>query len=259
MSGLLNYEIISNSDSKEWVVFIHGAGGSTKTWSFQTRDFSKYYNLLLIDLRDHGGSKNMNPNQKHYSFDLISRDIKNVMDNLGIDKAHFMTLSFGSVIIQDFAIRYESLVDKIVMAGGIFKGTWAIRAFVLLARFMNLFLSYPSMYRLFSYALMPKASHQVGRRLYQRQARKLTNEEYLKWIGLYGEFFKLLRSFFRQVLEKPTLVIMGNEDYVFLKGAKQFLKHQPMASMVNMIGVGHICNIEQPGTFNRKALAFLQS
>ena len=50
---MLKYEIIDNQ-AEEWVVFIHGLGGSTKTWKKQIDAFSKNYNLLLLDLPGHG-------------------------------------------------------------------------------------------------------------------------------------------------------------------------------------------------------------
>ena len=46
---MLKYQAIDNQ-KEEWVVFIHGMGGSTKTWARQIEAFSKSYNLLLLDL-----------------------------------------------------------------------------------------------------------------------------------------------------------------------------------------------------------------
>ena len=40
-----------------WVVFIHGAGGSSTIWFKQINAYRKEYNVLLIDLRGHGRTK----------------------------------------------------------------------------------------------------------------------------------------------------------------------------------------------------------
>ena len=50
---MLKYELINNQKD-EWVVFVHGIGGSTRTWNKQINDFSNHYNLLLLDLPGHG-------------------------------------------------------------------------------------------------------------------------------------------------------------------------------------------------------------
>jgi pimeloyl-ACP methyl ester carboxylesterase len=255
---LLHHQIYHQSEAHPWVVFLHGAGGSMETWKYQQQAFQPHFNLLLLDLRDHGQSKEIQPVYERYTFDMISEDIMAVMRKAGIQKAFFMTLSFGSVLLQDLSIRYPGLIKKAVIAGGIFKGNFMIKAYVHLARIFNLFLSYPQMYRLFSYLLMPKENHQLSRRVYQRQARKLSSQAYLKWIGLYAQFFKLLNRFCHHPLNFETLVVMGADDYVFLKAARVFVSQQPHAQLQVMPDAGHICSIDQPEIFNRFALQFLR-
>lgn len=254
---LLHYEIYLSGDSRPWVVFIHGAGGSIRTWSYQKEAFKKHFNVLLLDLRDHGLSKNVDPSHETYTFDIISTDIKKVLDKVTITKAHFVTLSFGSVLIQDFSMRYPDVVDKIVIAGGIFKGTFLIKSFVNFARVLNVVLSYPTMYSLFSYLLMPYRRNQKARRIYQLQARKITPEEYMKWVSLYQEFFRLLKQFYNHKQNKDTLVIMGDEDFMFLQSARIYINKQPMAKLRVIQKSGHICNIDTVKEFNHKALDFL--
>jgi pimeloyl-ACP methyl ester carboxylesterase len=48
---------IFHENSKEWVVFVHGAGGSSAVWHKQVKPFSEKFNVLLVDLRGHGQSK----------------------------------------------------------------------------------------------------------------------------------------------------------------------------------------------------------
>lgn len=254
---MLTYEQHLNPGRDEWAVFIHGAGGNGKTWSYQVEQFKPYFNLLLIDLRDHGESKNIQPAYEKYRFEIISLDIKKVLDHLRIESAHFITLSFGSVLLQHFTMQYPGMVKKVILAGAIFRGNALIKSFVYLARMMNKILSYPAMYSLFSYLLMPRSRNQKARRLYQMQARRLTQGEYLKWVGLYQEFFKLLNDFFKQKLTWPTLIIMGSDDFIFLRSAKAFSNGQSHARLEVIPGTGHICNIENPDRFNSLALEFL--
>ncbi|SMG12216.1 Pimeloyl-ACP methyl ester carboxylesterase [Marivirga sericea] len=247
-----------NNSAKEWVIFIHGAGGSTATWKYQIDAFKDSYNLLLLDLRDHGNSKNIEPAAKDYDFDLITSDIKQVLDQYKIDKAHFITLSFGSVIMQDISIKYPQLVASAVFAGGIFKANYLIKIFVQLARFFNYFLPYKWMYSIFSYLLMPFGKHQQSRRVYKKQARKLTSAEYMRWVGLYKEFFRLLNRFYNQNINFPALAVMGDSDFIFLKSAKSFTEKHKSVSFTEIRNAGHICNIDQAESFNEVALFFAQ-
>ena len=254
---MLHYETYFKSDEHPWVVFLHGAGGSIHTWKYQIADFREHFNLLLLDLRDHGDSKNLRPDYPKYRFQLISEDIYGVLKAAEITKAHFVTLSFGSVLMQDFATRYPSYVQSVVFSGAIFKGNLFIRAFVHLARFFNLWLPYEKMYSIFSYLLMPRKRNQLARRIYQRQAAKLTPAEYMKWVGLYREFFRLLRLFYRSRLPFSSLVVMGSDDFVFLKAARSFCRRQPLTKLIELDGAGHICNIDRWEEFNKQTIAFL--
>lgn len=239
------------------MVFLHGAGGNLATWKHQIAVFKPYFNLLLLDLRDHGQSKELVPDFPAYTFQIIRADIRAVLDQVGIQKAHFVTLSFGSVLVQDFQSHYPDRVDRIVMAGGIFDCNAFSKACVHLARFFNVFLPYKVMYRLFSYLLMPFRRNQLARKIYEKQAEKITPEAYLKWVALYGEFFYLLKHFRLLHLPIPVLVVMGQDDYVFLSSARRFAKSQPKSTLVVLPKVGHICTIESPDAFNSLALRFL--
>ena len=74
---MINYNIYKNNCSKEWVTFVHGAGGSSSIWFKQIRDFKKHFNVLLLDLRGHGKSnyKITNTFKKKYTFSSIANDI----------------------------------------------------------------------------------------------------------------------------------------------------------------------------------------
>jgi pimeloyl-ACP methyl ester carboxylesterase len=195
---------------------------------------------------------------EHYDFDLVTNDIMEVLQEQKIAKAHFVTLSFGSVIMQDLSIKYPGLVQSAIFAGGIFKANILIKLFVQLARFFNLFLPYKWMYSVFSYLLMPFKSHQKSRQIYKKQAQKLSSNEYMKWVGLYHEFFRLLHRFYNQNITFPAMALMGKEDYIFLKSAKAFAHKHKTVQLHELSEAGHICNIDQPTLFNDLALNFIR-
>jgi pimeloyl-ACP methyl ester carboxylesterase len=89
---MLYYRTYMHQKSKEWVVFIHGAGGSSSIWFKQIREFKAVHNLLLIDLRGHGKSVNsfLNLWKEEYTFEAVTQDIIEVLDHLKTPPAHII-------------------------------------------------------------------------------------------------------------------------------------------------------------------------
>ena len=257
---MLYHETYRLGPDHPWLVFIHGAGGSLVTWKHQVRDLRPFFNLLLIDLRDHGQSKNIDPAYDAYDFDIVAADILRVLEHLGIERAHFMSLSLGSIILQKLNEKRPDLIQSMIMAGGVFKADWRISFFAHTGKFLSYFVPFRWIYDLFSLIVLPRKNHQPSRRLFRLQSQKLSPREFLKWLGLYRDFFKVVRRFYKARLQKASLIIMGGQDHVFLNAAKRFTQAQAhQAQLVVIEGCGHICNLEQAKRFNEEVLRFLQS
>ena len=255
---LLYHETYTHEQDKPWVIFIHGAGGAIETWKYQVEDFKPLFNLLLLDLRDHGRSKNLTPEYSSYNFDVVTEDILRVVDHYGIEKAHFVSLSLGSVILQRIDVLRPQLIDRMVMAGGIFKATFKMHFFVHSAKMLNYMLPYRKLYNIFSFIVLPRDNHRFSRMVFQRQFQRLTRQEYLKWVGLYRHFFRALRQYFHRPVDKLSLVVMGDQDHVFFKAAEKFDRVQKNVTLQVIENCGHIVNIEQWKAFNEMAVAFLE-
>ena len=257
---LLHHEVVASREQPDapWLVFIHGAGGSIRTWKFQVEAFAPHYRLLLIDLRDHGFSKDILPEYEAYDFDIVAEDILRVVDHLGIEQAHFVSLSIGSVILQKLDIERPALIDRMVMAGAIFDGSKLMHMFVQSAKLLNWVLPYRAIYWIFSFIVLPRPNHRLSRYIFRRQSKRLTQGEYLKWVELYKPFFKLIRQYVNRPVSKKGLVVMGDQDHIFFRAAERFARIQENMRLSVIENCGHVCSIEAPELFNELVLKFLQ-
>ena len=114
---MINYSVYKNNSSKEWVTFVHGAGGSSSIWFRQIKEFKKYFNVILLDLRGHGKSKNFFKNvfEKKYTFKSISNDIVEVLNKEKIKSSHFVGISLGTILIRQLAENYPKMVKLFVL------------------------------------------------------------------------------------------------------------------------------------------------
>lgn len=258
VKNLLHYTTHLIGDSAEWMIFIHGAGGSSLTWKYQVEAFAPHFNLLLIDLRDHGYSKDLEPSYRTYNFDIIADDLLRTIDAIGVKKAHFIALSLGSIILQKLNDRRAEMMRTMIMAGGVFKADWRISSFAHSGKFLSYFVPFRWIYDGFILIVMPRKNHAFSRKQYRKQSLKLTPSEFLKWLGLYKDFFSVVGKFYQKVLKTPSLLVNGSQDHVFLDAAKRYTaKHAPLAELVIMEGRGHLCNLEDRKSFNRIVLNWL--
>jgi len=102
--------------SDQWVVFVHGAGGSSSIWHKQLKDFCERHNVLVLDLRGHGKSQKVNTDTKNYSFELIASDVIALLEQKGIQQAHFVGVSLGSIVIKSLRAQRPDLVKSMIFA-----------------------------------------------------------------------------------------------------------------------------------------------
>lgn len=255
---LLYFELHRIEADAPWMVFIHGAGGSTRTWKKQVTFFKGKFNLLLIDLRDHGESKGLAENFAGFGFDVVASDVLHVMDSLNIREAHFIGVSMGSLIIRHLEQMAPRRVSSIVLAGGIFKMSRKLKVLVAAARLLTGILPFQTLYRIFALILLPKNNHVASRRVFIRESQKLRKKEVKKWLGLLKKLNTTLREMFNHRIKAPCLVVMGAEDHVFLKPAREYVERYGNVFLETIEKCGHVCNIESPAEFNRRCLRFIQ-
>src|SRR6056297_1337519 len=249
---MLYYKKYNSSEDKDWVVFIHGAGGSSSIWFSQLRDFKKHFNVLLIDLRGHGKSKDLLQKyyEEDYSFEFISQDVIDVLDHLEIDKAHFIGVSLGTIIIRTLGEIAPDRVKSAVLCGAITRLNIRSRILVFLGHTFKRFIPYMWLYKFFAWIIMPKKRHAKSRNLFIREAKKLYQKEFLRWFKLTNEVNPLLRYFKEKEVKSPILYVMGSEDHMFLPPVKQIVEKHKNSSLKVIKNCGHVCNVERPGTFN---------
>lgn len=257
---MLYHKPFINRNSSEWVVFVHGAGGSSAIWYKQLRDFKDHFNVLLVDLRGHGKSKGtgiMDAFDKNYTFKKVSYDIIEVLDHLKIEKAHFIGISLGTIIIRTLGEIAPQRVSSMIMGGAITRLTLRHNCFVWLGNVFKYIVPYIWLYSFLAWVIMPRKRHNESRNLFIREAKKLYQKEFIKWFKLTDEVNPLLKFFREKELKLPILYIMGSEDYMFLNPVQQMVKIHKNSILDIIENCGHVVNIEKPEVFNQKAIKFI--
>ena len=258
---LISYTIYKNESSSEWVTFVHGAGGSSSVWFKQIRDFQKHFNVLLLDLRGHGDSKEQLKSafKQQYTFKAIAEDIVEVINHLKIESSHFVGISLGSIVIRQLAEMHPNRVKSMILGGAILKMNFRSQVLMRLGNMFKYVLPYLVLYKFFAFVIMPKKNHKQSRLLFINEAKKLYQKEFIKWFKLTAEINPVLRWFRQKELNIPTLYVMGQEDYMFLPTVKQVVaNHVKTAELFIIQNCGHVVNVEQPVIFNETVIGYLK-
>lgn len=259
-TDMLHYNTYNNNPTLEWVTFVHGAGGSSAIWFKQIREFSKEFNVLLVDLRGHGKSKkHIYQKLKRYTFNVIGDEVIEVMDHLKIKSSHLVGISLGTIIIRELTERYPQRIRSLIMGGAIMKINTRGQILMNTGNMLKSVIPYLFLYKLLAHVTMPSKKNKESRNLFVKEAKKLYQKEFARWFALAAEVNPLLKFFRFKDSGVPTLYIMGSEDYMFLPAITNIVKDHTSAQLEIIDDCGHVVNVEKPDEFNIKSIRFLKS
>ncbi|SER45449.1 Pimeloyl-ACP methyl ester carboxylesterase [Gracilibacillus ureilyticus] len=110
--------------SEEVIVFIHGIPTNHHLWDLILPYVKGHYSVLTVDLIGYGNSDRA----PYYDLTLPKQAeyIINLLDHLGISKAHFVGHDLGGGIVQILAVSYADRVESIVIADGVCFANWPL-------------------------------------------------------------------------------------------------------------------------------------
>ena len=257
---MLSHKIFRSDDSKEWVCFVHGAGGSSSIWYPQLRDFTKEFNVLVLDLRGHGKSRSIKiQDVKKFNFDVIVDDITEVLAHQKIEKAHFIGISLGTIIIRCIAERHPSIVQSMCLGGAVFKLSLKSKFLIKIGNLTKSFIPHMLLYRIFATIIIPKNAFKQSRLFFINEAKKVYSREFKKWFTLTSKLKPLLYVFREKEHAAPTLYLMGQHDSLFLPGIRSLIEKHKQSQLKVIPNCGHVVNIDAPSEFNKICIDFIQS
>jgi len=93
-------------------ILIHGLNGDLTGWALVMPEFSKHYRAIALDVRGHGES---GPPDITYSVKQFSEDLYEFCQKLNISRAHFLGLSMGGAIAQQFALNHPEKIRSLIL------------------------------------------------------------------------------------------------------------------------------------------------
>jgi pimeloyl-ACP methyl ester carboxylesterase len=259
------------------VVLLHGKSFSGDYWARTIAMLAgRGYRVVAPDQLGFG--KSAKPDIR-YSFDLLARNTKMLLDSLGVTRAAIVGHSFGGMLAVYFARDFPETTAVLALENpiGLEDYRSAIPPQPLETLFKTEMAQTPEMYRTFMQAFFvgwpPTAQHYVD-----IFSRVLLSPEYPRWAMASALTYQMMfdepnRQEYR-FLKMPVLLIIGQSDRsVFFRRyaspeaikplgnwpelGRQAVKDLPDGKLVEIFGAGHVSHVEKPEEFEAALADFL--
>lgn len=104
---------IDEGKGPQTIVLVHGLASNAGFWRYNIAELSKTYRVIAVDLPGYGKSQK---GPLPYSLTYFAESIKNLLNELKIDKVVFVGHSMGGQTGIHFAINYPERVSKLILA-----------------------------------------------------------------------------------------------------------------------------------------------
>ena len=212
----------------EPLILLHGNGENCEYFSNQIEYFSEKYRVIALDTRGHGKSPR---GECSFTIRRFAEDLRDFMDEKGIEKAHILGFSDGANIALRFALKYPERADKLVLNGA------------------NLF---PAGVKV-SVQLPITLGYKFASLFASKNENAGKNAEML---GLMVNDPNIAPEELRSI-KNPALVIAGTNDMIKDSHTRLIHKNLPNSKLAIIAG-DHFIASKNPDSFNRRVAAFLE-
>jgi len=245
------------------VVMLHGFACGKRMWMHQIRALSERFRVVAYDQRGHGLT-DAPAAATDYSAGHLARDLAGVLDALGIARAAIVGFSLGGGPALALAASRPERVSRLVLADVGAGADEPIKIEAMARRWGDL------IRRGDTDALVCEMLRSELFKVYARRGRRRRNHmaALIRATPIDGLRFTLAqvlakrKSLYRltgllQSITAPTLVLVGEYDYVCSKPARLLARTIPNATLKVIAGSGHMAPLERPAAFNAALLDFL--
>src|SRR5215468_7059761 len=232
------------------VILSHGYGATRRMWDGQHAALGDRYRLITWDMRGHGQTETPD-DPAQYSTEMTVADIRTLLQALGVSRAVVGGLSLGGYMSLAFYLAHPEMVEALVIcdSGPGYRNTEARAAWNERAhqRAANLEARGLEAFGGRSREVREALAHHRSAQGLAHAARGMLAQSDSRVIdGLAS-------------IRVPTLIVVGDQDTPFLAPCEYMAKKIPGAQLQVIAGAGHAANLDQPETFDRVLVSFLDS
>lgn len=241
------------------LLIVHGLFGMSDNWQSLGKQFADFYEVHLIDQRNHGRS----PHSELFNYDVMLADLVEYIEGHKLNNVLLMGHSLGGKTVMELAVNHPTLVEKLVVVD-IAPKAYSVHHDKIIAGLQSLNFS------------VLKSRGEAERTLAEHIADAGVRQFLLKslyWVEKGRLAFRFnLDAIAAQIAEVgrplavdavydgPCLFVDGaSSSYILDEDEDLILTHFPEGEIVTIADAGHWVHAEQPKRFFDEVLRFCVS
>ncbi len=106
------YYVVDGPADAPVLVLSNSLGTNADMWAQQVPALSRHFRVVRYDTRGHGRSS---VPEGEYRFEQLANDVVELLDHLGVARAHFCGLSMGGPTGLTLALNHPDRIDRLVL------------------------------------------------------------------------------------------------------------------------------------------------
>jgi 3-oxoadipate enol-lactonase len=243
------------------LVLAYGIGGNTEMWDVNVPALAAAHRLILWEPRGHARSDSPE-DPARFSFARWALDLKEVLDHLGLRRAHVGGLSLGAGIATRFTLRFPGRVRSLLItnsssAAGL---PLSVDNLVMCAQSIKITLE-QGMDAMAEFAMATNPNVMERLRI-DPAAREEFYEEYRRLAPIgYANSLRALLAMDHITADLPKIrvpvLLIGGDRDPSLDPMRVIHRKIRGSKLVVLSPTSHFANRDQPEAWNRAALQFL--
>jgi 3-oxoadipate enol-lactonase len=254
IDGIRFRVLVEGSEDAPVLMLSNSLSSNLSMWDPQMPEFLKRYRVVRYDHRGHGGT---DAPAGPYSMERLAQDAVDILDTLGIARAHWCGLSMGGMTGMRMLTHHADRIDRAVLANT--------------AAYMGPPELWEGRIRMATEGGMAALVEATLERWFTPEFRERDPETIAKVramilatpaqgaIGCCGAIRDMDQREAIRSITNPPLVIIGAKDPATTPEAGAVILDAIRGSRGLTLDAAHLSNLEQPEAFTRSVVDFLEN
>lgn len=243
----------NGKQNAESILFLHPAFSDHSCFDNQIDFFAEHFNVITVDLLGHGLSAVGKSKDK---VDQSAKHLNQILIRENIEKVHIVGVSMGSLLAQDFAMKFPSKTLSVTALGGydinrIYPEINKAQRKEMFSWLFRVLFSMDSFRRYAGSVSVTKENEQAN---FYKSTKGFTRKSFMVMSGL-GSIIAERENY---ICPYPLLILSGEkENELALQVARKWHNKESESRFYIIKDAGHCANMDNPVEFNKTVLDFI--